>query len=75
MTPAAIQLIVQLAPIAFKWGQAGYAAIVDAIHNTTGVSREEIIAVFKPFHDYAALSDFEKEAGVVAGADGSVAKQ
>ena len=72
MTPAVIELIVKLAPVAVKGGQAIYNAIVDAIHNTTGVSREEIIAVFKPFHDYASLASYEAEKGVTPNPDGSV---
>lgn len=75
MTAAALQLIIQLAPIASKWGADIAAAIVDAIHTATGVSKDEIIAVFEPFRKYYALAVFEAEAGVKPNPDGSVSPQ
>lgn len=77
MPAALIQLIVQLAPIAAKWGTVATEAMINAIKSVAPpqVTEEQIRTVFLAFHKYASLSDFEKEAGVVVNPDGSVSPQ
>lgn len=77
MTPALVTLILQLVPVALKWGTEVTNAIIQAIKGVAPpeVTEEQIRAVFLPFHQYAGLADFEKEAGVIVNPDGSVSPQ